>query len=292
MDKYSSLIDDEPSKGDIFTSQKKLEDISTHKEPEPGLINDDIMKDPLTFLKNIDLDVQNEEPKFDCVMNTNKILSEKVTYHTYSCFACPEMGDNICPDCIRNCHAEHLGEVKPQKEKTVKITEMCCSCAEHGHQRKVIKKEHASVVSSVGFSGKCNIIDILMSSPNLQSTFYVSKKTNNYYCAFCFKNCIDTSVGGKGYKSCSQSEVPKNISCSCTNKKNHTLSGSINSLQKMLLDNEVIEDINLAQVPGVILKNKKFCSGIFNQIVLTHENISNLIQSNKISEQPTIINEN
>ena len=80
----------------------------------------------------------NKEIQNNCVMNQKHLLNSKFTYITCNCFACPELGDNICCECIKTCHAGHNTDGRNIIQKAVNITQYC-SCAECGHKRKDIK---------------------------------------------------------------------------------------------------------------------------------------------------------
>ena len=74
--------------------------------------------------------------KIPCIMNKKNILNSQVTYYTCSCFLCPKMGENICSECIMNCHKGHSGDAKVLF--SFSIVFVLCECSAHEQNTSVI----------------------------------------------------------------------------------------------------------------------------------------------------------
>ena len=164
-EKFDQLIDDD------------YEDTSSpQKSPFP---QDRNISDFLLELSSLKIS-PDPSTKIPCIMNKKNILNSQLTYYTCSCFLCPKMGENICSECIMNCHKGHSGDAKVLLEKTSNITEVFCSCAEHSHKTNTIEKENK--VSSSKNDIQCNVNEILYFS-NVD-TYYMDPNTHMYYCFF------------------------------------------------------------------------------------------------------------
>ena len=120
-------------------------------------------------IKDLQINIENnEEIKNNCVMNQKHLLYTKFTYITCNCFACPELGDNICYECIKTCHAGHNTDGRNIIQKAVNITQYC-SCAECGHKKKEVK-----VQQEISLDEKitCQMVK-LIGKENI-NTFYVA----------------------------------------------------------------------------------------------------------------------
>ena len=85
---------------------------------EPDLIANHELNDIVDKQYNEISDLQikvadNEEVEKKCVMNQRHLLDYKYTYITCNCIYCPELGDNICFECIKNCHSDHITDKLP-----------------------------------------------------------------------------------------------------------------------------------------------------------------------------------
>ncbi len=79
------------------------------------------------LLELTSLNISNDpSTKLPCIMNQKNILESQETYYTCSCFLCLKMGENICSECIMNCHKGHSGNAKVLLEKNSNITEVFC----------------------------------------------------------------------------------------------------------------------------------------------------------------------
>jgi hypothetical protein len=88
----SALIDDDEEGGEE-------PDLIAHHE-----LND-IVDKQYSEISDLKIKISdNEEVQKKCVMNHRHLLDYKYTYITCNCLCCPELGDNICYECIKNCH--------------------------------------------------------------------------------------------------------------------------------------------------------------------------------------------
>ena len=157
---------------------------------EPDLIANhelnDIVDKQYSEISDLKIKISdNEEVQKKCVMNQRHLLDYKYTYITCNCLYCPELGDNICYECIKNCHSDHITDNRNIIQKSVNITQIYCSCAECGHKKKELN-EKQEILSDERIS--CQIPK-LIGKDNIVN-YYVDRTKNKFYCPFCRKNCM------------------------------------------------------------------------------------------------------
>ena len=233
-EKFDQLIDDD------------YEDTSSpQKSPFP---QDRNISDFLLELSSLKIS-PDPSTKIPCIMNKKNILNSQLTYYTCSCFLCPKMGENICSECIMNCHKGHSGDAKVLLEKTSNITEVFCSCAEHSHKTNTIEKENK--VSSSKNDIQCNVNEILYFS-NVD-TYYMDPNTHMYYCLFCFENCLGEQKKDYIVVDSKKFALVQPI-CACSNKKNHSsIADNAFCLENILNEKNLNKNCDLCQIPGNII---------------------------------------
>ena len=229
---------------------------------EPDLIANhelnDIVDKQYSEISDLQIKVEdNREVQQNCVMNQRHLLDYKYTYITCNCLYCPELGDNICYECIKNCHADHITDNRNIIRKSVNITQIYCSCAECGHKKKELneKQEIASderiVCQMTKLIGKENIV-----------TYYVDRSKNKFYCPFCRKNCM-TEITSRVTPISVNKLRKEEFHCACKEPKFHSKKvDDITRLQRLFNDKKIDNDLCLAKIPGTLIKNNNF-SNIF-----------------------------
>lgn len=174
---------------------------------------------------------ENEEILNKCVMNHRHILNSKYTYITCNCPYCPELGDNICYECMRTCHKGHITDNRNIIQKSVNITQTYCSCAEGGHKKKELS-EKQEIISDERIT--CQMLK-LIGKENI-ITYYVDRSKNKFYCPFCRKNCMP-EINSK------ITPIPVNklrkeeFHCACKEAKYHSKKvDDISRLQRLFID--------------------------------------------------------
>ena len=235
------LIDDEDSEGG----------------EEPDLIANhpvgDIVDRQFRDVADLHIDVtNNKEIQNNCVMNQKHLLNTKFTYITCNCVACPELGENICYECIKTCHAGHNTDGRNIIQKAVNITQYC-SCAECGHKRKDIKvKQEVFLDEKI----TCQMVK-LIGKENI-NTFYVDRTKNKFYCPFCRRNC-----GGESNQRSTPISVTKlrkeEFHCACKEEKFHSRKcDDASKLLKLFMDKKIDNDLCLNKVIGNLVNNSLF----------------------------------
>ena len=260
----SGLIDDDDEEGD-----------------EPDLIANhelnDIVDKQYSEIRDLQIKVtDNEEVKQKCVMNQRHLLDYKYTYITCNCLYCPELGDNICYECIKTCHAEHITDNRNIIQKSVNITQTYCSCAECGHKKKELnEKQDLSSDEKISCQmtrliGKDNIIN-----------YYVDRTKNKFYCPFCRKNCmpeISTRVTPIPVNKLRKEE----FHCSCKEPKYHSKKvDDITRLQKLFVDKKIDNDICLTKIPGTLAKNDLFSNIFLSDLKTIFDDVKNTLLTEK-----------
>ena len=242
---------------------------------EPNLIANHPVGDEVARqyneIKDLQINIENnEEVKNNCVMNQKHLLYTKFTYITCNCFACPELGDNICYECIKTCHAGHNTDGRNIIQKAVNITQYC-SCAECGHKKKEVK-----VQQEISLDEKitCQMVK-LIGKENI-NTFYVDRAKNKFYCPFCKRNC-----GGESNQRATQISVNKlrkeEFRCSCKEEKYHSKKcDDISRLLKLFMDKRIDNDLCVNKIMGNLVNN-----GLFEPIFI--EDIKNVYEDLKNS---------
>ena len=253
------LIDDEDSEGG----------------EEPDLIANhpvgDIVDRQFKEVSDLKIEVsENNEVQNNCVMNQKHLLNLKFTYITCNCVACPELGDNICYECIKTCHAGHNTDGRNIIQKAVNVAQYC-SCAECGHKRKEIKAKQEIFLDE---KISCQMVK-LIGKENF-NTFYVDRTKNKFYCPFCRRNC-----GGESNQRSTQIPVTKlrkeEFHCSCKEEKFHSRKcDDATKLLKLFMDKRIDNDLCVNKVIGNLVNN-----GLFDQIFL--EDIKNIFEDLKKS---------
>ena len=188
----------------------------------------------------------------NCVMNQTSLLDTKYTYITCNCYACPELGDNICYECMKTCHAGHNTDGRNTIQGAVN-TFQYCSCAECGHKRKEIAvKPEVFLDEEI----TCQMVK-LIGKENF-NTFYVDRTKNKFYCPFCRRNC-----GGEGNSMATPISVSKlrkeEFHCSCKETKFHSRKcDDATRLLKLFMDKRINNDVCVTKIIGNLLNKGLF----------------------------------
>ena len=224
----------------------------------------------------------NKEIENNCVMNQTHLLDSKFTYITCNCIACPELGDNICYECIKTCHAGHNTDGRNIIQKAVNITQYC-SCAECGHKRKEIKVKQEVLLDE---KITCQMLK-LIGKENF-NTFYVDRAKNKFYCPFCRRNC-----GGEGNTRSMPISVSKlrkeEFHCSCKEKKFHSRKcDDVTRLLKLFMDKRIDNDICVAKIIGNLINNGLFENIFLDDIKVIFEDLKKtLLMDRKMRQNMT-----
>ena len=199
----------------------------------------------------------NPEIKVNCVMNQTNLMNPKFTYITCNCIACPELGEDICFECIKTCHAGHNTEGKNIIQKVVNPNHFC-SCGECGHKRKEITVKQQVIMDE---KIACQMLK-LIGKENI-NTFYVDRSKNKFYCPFCRRNC-----GGEGNLRSAPTNANKlrkeEFHCSCKEKKFHSAKcDDVTKLLKLFTDKRIESDVNVTKILGNLIHN-----GLFENIFI------------------------
>ena len=224
----------------------------------------------------------NKEIENNCVMNQTHLLDSKFTYITCNCIACPELGDNICYECIKTCHAGHNTDGRNIIQKAVNITQYC-SCAECGHKRKEIKVKQEVLLDE---KITCQMLK-LIGKENF-NTFYVDRAKNKFYCPFCRRNC-----GGEGNTRSMPISVSKlrkeEFHCSCKEKKFQSRKcDDVTRLLKLFMDKRIDNDICVAKIIGNLINNGLFENIFLDDIKVIFEDLKkSLLMDRKMRQNMT-----
>ena len=265
---YEQLIDDNEIEEETNPIQK------------PSYPQDRNTSDFLSELSHIKIS-KDKSCKISCVMNKKSILNPSITYYTCSCFLCPQMGENICNECIINCHKGHSGEAKVLLEKTSNITEVFCSCAELSHKtNNIIQDEQISTSKN---EIQCNVNDILFFS-NVDS-YFMDPNTHMYYCFFCFQNCLGEQK--KDYIEVNSKKFTmRNPVCACSHKKNHSsIAENAICLDNILNEKNLSNKVNISQIPGNIFCRKDMVNKYIKPIIDFHNILLEAYNNKIISEK-------
>ena len=262
-------------------SEKRLifaddDDDEERSEDEPDLIAhhdlEDIIDTQYKEVCNLKIEIDNNKQISNkCVMNTQNILNPKYSYISCNCPYCPELGDNICFECMRTCHKSHFISVKNIVQKSVNITNTFCSCAEEGHKRKELNEEKQEIFSDEKAGCK---MPRLIGKSNIMF-YYLDKGKNKFYCPFCRKNCMPEIL---------QKVVPvpieklrkEDFHCSCKEAKYHGKKvDEIARLQRLFIDKRVENDICLSKVPGNLIKKNNFSNLFLSDLKVVYDDIKN-----------------
>ena len=219
---------------------------------------------------------ENEEILNKCVMNHRHILNSKYTYITCNCPYCPELGDNICYECMRTCHKGHITDNRNIIQKSVNITQTYCSCAEGGHKKKELS-EKQEIISDERIT--CQMLK-LIGKENI-ITYYVDRSKNKFYCPFCRKNCMP-EINSK------ITPIPVNklrkeeFHCACKEAKYHSKKvDDISRLQRLFIDKRIENDINLTKIPGTLVKNNNFFNLFLSDLKMIFDDVKKSILADK-----------
>ena len=266
MDK--GLIDDEDSEGG----------------EEPDLIANhpvgDLVDRQYREVADLHIEVSdNKEIQNNCVMNQKHLLYSKFTYITCNCVACPELGENICYECIKTCHAGHNTDGRNIIQKAVNISQYC-SCAECGHKRKDIKiKQDIFLDEKIS----CQMVK-LIGKENI-NTFYVDRTKNKFYCPFCRRNC-----GGESNQRSTPISVTKlrkeEFHCSCKEEKFHSRKcDDATKLMKLFMDKRIDNDLSVNKIIGNLVNNGLFESIFIQDIKSIFEDLKQSLLFDKKMRQ-------
>ena len=254
---------------------------------EPDLIANhpvgDVVDKLYKEISDIHINVStNKEIESNCVMNQSHLLDTKFTYITCNCIACPELGDNICYECMKTCHAGHNTDGRNTIQKVVNISQYC-SCAECGHKRKEI-----TVKQEVFLDEKITCQMVKLIGKENFNTFYVDRTKNKFYCPFCRRNC-----GGEGNSRATPIPVSKlrkeEFHCSCKEKKYHSRKcDDATRLLKLFMDRRIDNDLCVTKIVGNLLNTGLF-EGIFmDDIKKVFEDLKNsLLLDRKMRQNMT-----
>ena len=259
-----ALIDDDDEGGD-----------------EPDLIANhelnDIVDKQYSEISDLKIKISdNEEVQKKCVMNQRHLLDYKYTYITCNCLYCPELGDNICYECIKTCHADHITDNRNIIQKSVNITQIYCSCAQYGHKKKELnEKQDISSDEKISCQmtkliGKENIIN-----------YYVDRTKNKFYCPFCRKNCMP-EISSRVTPISVNKLRKEEFHCSCKEPKYHSKKvDDITRLQRLFVDKKIDNDICLPKIPGTLIKNKLFSNIFLNDLKLIFDDVKKTLLADK-----------
>ena len=218
----------------------------------------------------------------NCVMNQTSLLDTKYTYITCNCYACPELGDNICYECMKTCHAGHNTDGRNTIQGAVN-TFQYCSCAECGHKRKEIAvKQEVFLDEEI----TCQMVK-LIGKENF-NTFYVNRTKNKFYCPFCRRNC-----GGEGNSMATPISVSKlrkeEFHCSCKETKFHSRKcDDATRLLKLFMDKRINNDLCVTKIIGNLLNKGLFETIFMEDIKKVFEDLKNsLILDQKMRQNMT-----
>ena len=272
-DKKLVLVDDDEEEG----------------EDEPDLIAhhdlDDIVDRQYKEVGNLKVETEeNQEVTNKCVMNRRHILNSKYTYISCNCPYCPELGDNICYECMRTCHKSHITDNKNIIQKSVNITQTYCSCAEGGHKRKELNEEKQEIISDERIT--CKMVK-LIGKDNITS-YYMDKNKSKYYCPFCRKNCMP-EISSKIIPVPASKLKKEDIQCSCVEPKYHSKKvDEITRLQRLFIDKRVENDICLTKVPGNLIKKNNFSNLFLSDLKMIFEDVQkSLLQDRRVRQNMT-----
>ena len=260
----SILIDDEDEAGD-----------------EPDLIANhelnDIVDKQYSEISDLQIKISdNEEVQKKCVMNQRHLLDYKYTYITCNCLYCPELGDNICYECIKTCHAEHITDNRNIIQKSVNITQIYCSCAECGHKKKELN-EKQDISSDEKIT--CQMTK-LIGKENIMN-YYVDRTKNKFYCPFCRKNCmpeINSRVTPISVNKLRKEE----FHCACKEAKYHSKKvDDITRLQKLFVDKKIDNDVCLTKIPGTLIKNNNFSNIFLTDLKMIFDDVKKSLLADK-----------
>ena len=251
---------------------------------EPELIANhpltDILDKQYSEIENLKIEVEgNQEVLVNCVMNHGHILDPKFTYIACNCPQCPELGDNICYDCIKSCHSEHITDNRNIIQNSVNITQVYCSCANCGHKKKeLIKKEVEKEVRI-----NCQMIKLLGKESFV--TFYVDRSRNKFYCPFCRKNCM-SEINAKATPVAVSRLRKEEFQCSCREPKYHSKKiDDCLKLSKLFLDKKIDNDLYVTKVPGNIIKSNGFDKIFISDIKEVYNDLKNSLLLEKRVKQ-------
>ena len=258
-----------------------IDDDDEFDEDEPDAIANHELNDIVNkqYSEVSDLKVQvgdNEEIQNKCVMNHRHLLDYKYTYLTCNCLYCPELGDNICYECIKTCHAEHITDNRHMIQKSVNITNIYCSCAECGHKKKELndKQEISSdekiMCEMPKLIGKENIL-----------FYYVDRSKNKFYCPFCRKNCMP-ELSSKVSPISVNKLRKEEFHCACKEPKYHSKKvDNVTRLQKLFLDKKIDNDVCITKIPGELIKNKNFNSIFCDDLKMIFDDVRKSLLADK-----------
>ena len=260
----SALIDDDEEGGEE-------PDLIAHHE-----LND-IVERQYSEISDLKIKItDNEEVQRKCVMNQRHLLDYKYTYITCNCLCCPELGDNICYECIKNCHGEHITDNRNIIQKSVNITQIYCSCAEGGHKKKELN-EKQQILSDERIN--CQMTK-LIGKENIM-TYYVDRTKNKFYCPFCRKNCMP-EISSKVTPISVNKLRKEEFHCSCKEPKYHSKKvDDITRLQKLFADKKIENDLCLTKIPGNLIKNNVFSNIFINDLKMTFDDVKKTLLTDK-----------
>ena len=218
----------------------------------------------------------NEEVQKKCVMNQRHLLDYKYTYITCNCLYCPELGDNICYECIKSCHADHITDNRNIIQKSVNITQIYCSCAECGHKKKELN-EKQEIASDEKIS--CQMTK-LIGRENIIN-YYVDRSKNKFYCPFCRKNCMP-EISSKVTPISVNKLRKEEFHCACKEPKYHSKKvDDITRLQKIFIDKKIEYDLCLTKIPGTLIKNNTFKSIFSDDLKMIFDDVQKSLLTDK-----------
>ena len=257
-----------------------LIDENSESGDEPDLIANNPVGDMMERLyrevmNNTISKEKKEEMNANCIMNNSHILDTKNTYITCNCNACPELGDYICYECYKTCHAGHNLKSRNSIQKVVNISQYC-SCAEHGHERKEVKLKKEII-----FDDKISCHMLKLIGKDSISTFYVDRSKNKFYCPFCVRNCLGDGKIKTVPIHCSKLRKEE-FFCSCKDKKFHSNTVEDDTrLLKLFSDKKIDNDICVNKIIGNLIKNNDFKSIFINDLKSIYEDLKNSLLMEK-----------
>jgi len=226
--------------------------------------------------------------KYNCVMNKQKLFKQDVFYMVYSCSTCPGKLEDICQDCIENCHKNHNRNSKNIVGKRVSLSEVLCTCAMNNHMVKASNEKEIKDVRIDTTEVSCDLNSILNKTNS--KYYYIDNTNNSYYCLFCMKFCrgkIDENNLSSLKENFTSREVSKFSTppkCYCNNRECHSsFIDNITCIQMLLIADVFDNFYNKSLLPFQIINNKDIRNKLFGPLLEQFKLLADKIYSNDYS---------
>ena len=201
----------------------------------------------------------------------------------YSCSTCPGRLEEVCQDCIDNCHKYHNKNSK-NIGKRVLLSEVVCQCALNNHMVKETSDKKIDDVRTDTTEVSCDLNATLSLSNS--KYYYNYNKDNCYYCLFCIKFCKG-KMGENIKENFTLREVGKFSTppkCHCNKRECHSsFEDNIRCTAVLLLEDEFDKFYNKSILPFQMIKNKETRIKLFTPLLETYKNITDKIYANDYS---------